>query len=343
VDRARQLWTRGLALHVTAVSWQIALFFAVVGSVLFGLGSYVSLPASVRSGYALIGLYMTVPLLALLQASPAFERTRVALDRLRAFGVDTAPPQKVEASPAEPLQSLRLAGVQHSYRREGEDGTFVLGPIELTLRPGELVFLVGANGSGKTTLAKLLVGLYEAEAGEIFYNGRPVDAQSRSAYRESFSAVFADFYLFESLLGIDAPGSDARATELLESLGLSHKVSVQGGVLSTTRLSSGQRRRLALLVSYLDDRPVLVFDEWAADQDPVYKGVFYREVLPALRTRGKAVLVISHDDRFFHLADRCLRLEAGRLTELPVPPAPLEVGSTAPGLRTAAREEQPTP
>ncbi len=322
-EAARQLWTRGLSLHTTAVTWQISLFFAVIGSVLFGLGSVAPLPEPARSGYALMVLYMLVPLLALAQASPAFERTRVALDRLRSFGVDTAALAPSAAPPApEPFHSLRLAGVQHSYRREGEDGVFVLGPVDLELRPGELVFLVGANGSGKTTLAKLIVGLYEPEAGAILHNGRPIDASTRSAYRESFSGVFSDFHLFEALLGIDAVDVDDRANALLGALGLAHKVTVRDGALSTTRLSSGQRRRLALLNAYLEDRPVLVFDEWAADQDPAYKRVFYAEVLPALRARGKAVLVISHDDRFFHLADRCLRLSAGRLEEIPVPPPP---------------------
>jgi putative pyoverdin transport system ATP-binding/permease protein len=331
VEAARRLWTRGLSLHVAAVSWQIFLFFAVIGSVLFGLGSVAALPGPARSGYALMVLYMLVPLLALLQASPAFERTRVALDRLRSFGVDTAAlaPSALQPAPA-PLCSLRLAGVQHSYRREGEDGVFVLGPVHLELRPGELVFLVGANGSGKTTLAKLIVGLYEPEAGAVLLNGQQVDASTRPAYRESFSAVFSDFHLFEALLGIEPLDLDERANELLAALGLAHKVTVRGGRLSTTQLSSGQRRRLALLVAYLEDRPVLVFDEWAADQDPVYKQVFYTEVLPALRARGKAVLVISHDDRYFHLADRCLKLEAGRLEELAVPPPPPSAHGGAP-------------
>ncbi|SDM20561.1 putative ATP-binding cassette transporter [Franzmannia pantelleriensis] len=67
------------------------------------------------------------------------------------------------------------------------------------------------------------------------------------------------------------------------------------------------------MVAYLEDRPFLVFDEWAADQDPLFKEVFYREVLPELKRMGKAVLVISHDDRYFPLADRLVRLESGKL------------------------------
>jgi putative ATP-binding cassette transporter len=318
VEASRQLATRGLGIHVRAVSWQIFLFFAVIGSVLFGLGGVVELAAPVRSGYALMVLYMLVPLQALLQSSPAFQRTRIALERLRGFGVVGAPHSAALAgvvAPAAPLERLRLSNVRHSYRREAEDGLFVLGPLSLELRPGELVYLVGANGSGKTTLAKLLVGLYEPEAGAIVHNGVEVRDATRAAYRENFSAVFSDFHLFDRLLGLSVRELDARATALLRALRLDHKVRIDAGSFSTTELSSGQRRRLALLVAHLEDRPVLVFDEWAADQDPSYKQVFYTQVLPALRARGKAVLVITHDERYFHLADRLLKLEAGQLEE----------------------------
>jgi putative ATP-binding cassette transporter len=325
IEAVRALWTRGLTVHVSAVSWQIFLFFAVIGSILFGLGGLVELAPPVRSGFALMVLYMLVPLQALLQSSPAFQRTRVALERLQAFGVGSVelPARVTAAAPAsERFASLRLSGVRHSYRRDGEDGVFVLGPIHLELRPAELVYLVGANGSGKTTLAKLLTGLYEPEAGDIFYNGRRVDDAQRAAYRESFSAVFSDFHLFEGLLGATGQGLDVRASELLVALQLEHKVSVREGRFSTTQLSNGQRKRLALLVAYLEERPVMVFDEWAADQDPSYKHVFYTQVLPALKASGKSVLVITHDDRYFHLGDRVLKLEAGQLEERPVPAAP---------------------
>src|SRR5256885_14002412 len=65
--------------------------------------------------------------------------------------------------------------------------------------------------------------------------------------------------------------------------------------------------------AYLEGRPVLVFDEWAADQDPSFRHLFYTELLPELRARGHLLVVISHDDRYFHLADRIVRMEAGRM------------------------------
>jgi putative ATP-binding cassette transporter len=175
------------------------------------------------------------------------------------------------------------------------------------------VFLIGGNGSGKTTLAKVLVGLYAPESGTIRLNGRPIADADRESYRQHFAAVFSDFYLFERLVGLGRHDIDAEAEEYLRDLHLSHKVSVRQGVFTTLALSQGQRKRLALLTAYLEDRPVYLFDEWAADQDTLFKKVFYTQLLPELRARGKAVLVISHDDRYFGVADRIVRLDYGRL------------------------------
>jgi putative ATP-binding cassette transporter len=91
---------------------------------------------------------------------------------------------------------------------------------------------------------------------------------------------------------------------------------VKDGRLSTTRLSAGQRRRLALLQVFLDRRPVVALDEWAAEQDPIFRRVFYTELLPELQRRGATVVAITHDDRYFHIADRCVTVGAdGGLSE----------------------------
>ncbi len=130
---------------------------------------------------------------------------------------------------------------------------------------------------------------------------------------EYFSVVFSDFYLFDALLGLRGADLDARATRYLMELELDDKVQIRDGAFSTTALSQGQRKRLALLTAFLEDRPIYVFDEWAADQDPHYREIFYRRLLPDLKARGKTVLVISHDDRYYHLASRIIRLEYGKV------------------------------
>jgi putative ATP-binding cassette transporter len=162
-------------------------------------------------------------------------------------------------------------------------------------------------------LAKILAGLYAPEAGEIRLDGHPITEKNRDEYRQLFSAVFADFYLFDNLLGLEGSNLDAQAEEYLEQLHLHHKVKIRNGALSTTAVSQGQRKRLALLTAYLEDRPFYLFDEWAADQDPYFKGVFYTQLLPDLKSRGKTVLVISHDDKYFDVADRIIKLDYGKL------------------------------
>jgi putative ATP-binding cassette transporter len=148
---------------------------------------------------------------------------------------------------------------------------FVLGALSLTFHPRELVFIVGGNGSGKSTFAKLITGLYIPETGEIRLNGKSITGQNLEWYRQHFSAVFSDFYLFERLLGLSSYDLNTQAQKYLQQLHLEHKVQVNDGVLSTIALSQGQRKRLALLTAYLEDRPFYLFDEWASDQDPFFR------------------------------------------------------------------------
>ncbi|NCS01005.1 MAG: ATP-binding cassette domain-containing protein [Microcystis aeruginosa G13-07] len=188
---------------------------------------------------------------------------------------------------------------------------FLLGPISFSWQPGELIFIIGGNGSGKSTLAKLITGLYPPLSGAIYLNGKRITQDNVEWYRQHFSAIFYDFYLFDSFLGFDRPNLDQEVENYLMQLQLAHKVTIKNGVLSTTELSQGQRKRLALLTAYLEDRPIYVFDEWAADQEPRFRELFYKQILLQLKERGKIVIVISHDDRYFHLADHIIKLDYG--------------------------------
>ncbi|WP_321789322.1 cyclic peptide export ABC transporter [Paraburkholderia sp. J94] len=323
VEAVRAQRTRGYVLHALAASWGNLLLFGFVGLTIFVLARLFDADAHVMSGYALVFLYLIMPVEGLLAALPAISSARVAFERIGKLEA-ALPPERVRladadvdtdrpAPAAQPAFSrIVLEGVEHRYARENEDGFFTLGPIDLTFRAGELVFLVGGNGSGKTTLAKLLVGLYAPERGRLLVDGVAVDDATRAAYRQHFSVVFSDFHLFDSLLGLSA-GRESAARALLVALQLDHKVRIEDGAFSTLALSQGQRKRLALLVAFLEDRPFYVFDEWAADQDPAFKDVFYRTLLPELKAKGKTVLVITHDDRYFDLADRLIKLDSGQI------------------------------
>jgi putative pyoverdin transport system ATP-binding/permease protein len=308
----------GTTIYIVGASWAQFLHFSLIGLLLFVMPTIANLNTRALTGYTVILIFIMVPLEALMSAVPNLARAGVALDKVESLGLSLAPNGDEEVSVGEPeadpsWQRLDLIGVTHSYYRERENSSFTLGPLDLTLFPGEVVFLVGGNGSGKTTLAKLLAGLYVPERGEIRLDGRPVDDVSRESYRQYFSVVFSDFYLFSHLVGLSSTELDDRARDYLVRLQLEHKVAVKEGALSTIDLSQGQRKRLALLTAYLEDRPIYIFDEWAADQDPHFKQVFYFKLLPELKALGKTVLVISHDDRYYHVADRIIKLEYGRM------------------------------
>ena len=289
----------------------------MLGALLFVLPRFETVASSIIPAYVLTIVYLVGPLSAVLQLIPFLAKAAVSLRKVESLGLSWQDPLAEFEPPAMPnvdsWRRLELIGVTHRYRREHSDDDFELGPIHLSLDAGELLFLVGGNGSGKSTLAKLITGLYVPETGEIRVDGVLVTDAERGAYRERFSMVSADFYLFERLLGLTGNDLAQRAEDYLKQLQLAHKTKIEDGRLSTTALSQGQRKRLALLIAYLEDRPVYIFDEWASDQDPVFKSVFYNQLLPELKRRGKSVLVISHDERYFPNADRVLRMDYGKL------------------------------
>ncbi len=320
----RQHWVEGMTIFSLAGGLGLVLFFVPLGMLLFVLPQFATLPGTLLSSYALTILFLLTPLRAILLSLPQLSQANVSFAKIESLGLSLQA-QTTESLHGqfseqallrpEPWQRLTLDHITHTYRTDSDDHPFTLGPIQLTLKAGELVFIVGGNGSGKSTLVKLITGLYAPESGQIVLDGEPIGDRNREAYRQYFSVVFADFFLFERLLGLTTNDSDRQAQTYLKLLELERKVEVRDGQLSTLNLSQGQRKRLALLTAYLEDRPIYVFDEWASDQDPVFKAVFYEHLLPALKQRGKTVLVVSHDDRYFAQADRLIKLDYGQVIQ----------------------------
>jgi putative pyoverdin transport system ATP-binding/permease protein len=301
---------------IAASNWGQILFFLLIGFSLF-LGSRMAgIDHHAMVGYTLTVLFMIPSLSGILSTQPVLGRAYVAAQKVNALSLSlTAHSLESEPVTEEICRWNRLCThrLVHTYRRDGTPDEFKLGPIDLQLNLGEIVFITGGNGSGKTTLMKLLIGLYEPEEGTITLDGRAITPENQDSYRQLFSVVFYDFFLFERLYGLDHHESQKQAEQYLRRLQLGHKVSIENGKLSTTELSQGQRKRLALLTAYLEDRPIYVFDEWASDQDPIFKQIFYYEILPDLKARRKAVIVISHDDRYYEVADRIIKLENGQI------------------------------
>lgn len=293
------------------------LFFLLLGVLLFGVPEALPSTQAVLPAYILTLSYLMGPLGNILQRLPNLASANVSIQKVNQMGLKLAEHAEVETVVTKPIpqdwNQLKLEGVVHTYQDPGADHQFRVGPINLMINSGELVFIVGGNGSGKSTLAKLITGLYAPESGEICLDSEPIVDTNREWYRQLFSTVFADYYLFERLISEEFSTLDAQAQAYLRKLELEQKVSVQNGQLSTTGLSQGQRKRLALLSAYLENRSIYLFDEWAADQDPIFREIFYTQLLAELKQRGKTVLVISHDDHFFHLADRIIKLDYGRI------------------------------
>jgi putative pyoverdin transport system ATP-binding/permease protein len=316
LDAAVRYGTLGASMYVAIGSWGNLLCFVVIG-LLFGVvPRFTEISTSALISCAFIALYLRAPILSILQSLEGINRASIALKKLHCLGLPWELPSSLPDSvprPAERFERIELVDVIHEYFAGSDDRLFSLGPVSLTLDPGRLVFITGGNGCGKTTLAKILTGLYVPSGGTITLNGNVVDSGDLDDYRQYFSAVFADFALFERVIDADSPACRAEINRYLRLLQLSDKVFERNGRLSTVQLSAGQRRRLALLHAYLEDRPVYLFDEWAADQDREFREIFYRVLLPQMRDRGKAVVVISHDERYYEVADEIIRLERGRV------------------------------
>ena len=209
------------------------------------------------------------------------------------------------------VKTLKLENITYVHSTDGGGRPFTLGPISYEFQAGNVYFIRGNNGSGKTTLIRVLLGLYQSQSGRLLVNGEPIAEPSNSAYRDLFAVVFSDFYLFKKLYGLPA-AEEAELNDLLDLFQMRSKVSIENGVFSDLNFSTGQRKRLALLVALLEKKKIIVLDEWAADQDPEFRQEFYERIIPKLRELGKTVIAITHDDQYYELADHVIYMENGQ-------------------------------
>jgi putative pyoverdin transport system ATP-binding/permease protein len=218
----------------------------------------------------------------------------------------------------EEFRGISISGLEFNYGNtltEAEkEMAFSVGPVDIDINKGDAIFIYGGNGSGKTTFVQTLIGLYEPTSGEIRLNDTVISETTYPMYKTIFSVVFSDFYLFEEMVGIDNFDMD-KCTRYLEMFELDEKVGVENKAFTTTNLSTGQRKRLALIAALMESKPVLVLDEWAADQDPYFRKKFYTEIIPMLKEEGTTIIAITHDDKYYHYADRLYKMDYGKLIE----------------------------
>ncbi|BBL70965.1 cyclic peptide export ABC transporter [Methylogaea oryzae] len=295
-------------------------FFALLGAVAFIVPQYVSIESESTTSLIAGIIFIMGPLSGVILGIPAFTRANLAAENIQVLEtkLSAACGGWEEAETAhDPWPSGRFGKIEardlvyHYFDDASQDG-FQIGPLDLDISSGEILFIVGGNGSGKSTLLKVLTALYSPSSGHLLMDGRAVDRRSAPAYRQRFSVIFGDFHLFKKLYGLGGV-DEARVRELLRQMQIDRKTSFVDGRFTTLDLSTGQRKRLAMIVALLEDREIYAFDEWAADQDPEFRRYFYQEMIQDLKRQGKTVIVVTHDDQYFHCADRVVTMEYGRI------------------------------
>jgi putative ATP-binding cassette transporter len=310
---------RSAAAYSLSGNWSQLIFFAVMGALIFA-PSWTGASGRLVGGYGLTLLFLLGPLTAILGSTTVLATAWTAAGRLTGLIATLEPLQREQLEQDGTRlhgdwDAIHLCEVTHRYiDRDGATG-FMLGPIDATIDRGDIVFLVGGNGSGKTTLAKMICGLYQPEAGEMRLGSQVIGPNEIGSYRELFGGVFSDYFLFDTIAGAEDGSQDAAIAAQLATFDLANKVKVQQGKYSTTAVSQGQRKRLALLTACLEGRQLLVFDEWAAEQDPTFKRLFYHAILPSLKASGKTVIVVTHDDTYFDVADQVIKLDFGQVVQ----------------------------
>ncbi|MBN9381655.1 MAG: cyclic peptide export ABC transporter [Chitinophagaceae bacterium] len=294
-------------------------WYLTLGIIMFLLPRLFDLSHLNTTAYLITILYMMGPVAVLISLISTYTNVKISLERLTEFnqriGSHLSQEETLRATDSfGELQDIRLEHVTYEYFDEKEQKTFFFGPLDLEIRKGELMFIVGGNGSGKTTFIYLLTGLYRPTSGNIYINDQLVTDENMPIFRNRFSVIHSDNYLFgENYDGFDLQEDNLVLKELIEKMKMSEILKLNDRNLFGTSLSKGQQKRLAMIYSLLEDRQIIVLDEWAAEQDPSFRNYFYKVLLPELKEKGKTVIVITHDDEYYKLCDRLIKFSYGKI------------------------------
>jgi putative ATP-binding cassette transporter len=263
--------------------------------------------------FTIVALVLFLPIGFLIDQAPRLTLATISLQRLfdlenELLQLNKESKTQVTISNTFTFHELKYTDITYRYTNINDDG-FKTGPISFSIKAGEILFITGGNGSGKSTLLKLITGLYPIHSGRVDLNHKEIDI---GCYRSLFSAIFFDYHLFDRFYGAKTINHQ-KVNELIKMMQLDKKVKFENNRFNTLHLSTGQRKRLALIMSIIDDKPVAIFDEWAANQDPEFRNKFYECILPQLKKQGKAIIVVSHDENYFHHSDKLIRLDFGKV------------------------------
>lgn len=312
-----------------------AIFYFMLACIVFLLPRFSQTDPMLLTKVTSTILFIIGPLTAIMAAIPTFTLANVAVANIQSLESRLASAMEIDEISAKmptrrAFQNISIKKLSFHYCDAAGQPTFGVGPINLEIPAGQTIFIVGGNGSGKSTFLRLLTALYYPQSGAILLDDLPLTPQNLQEYRNLFSIIFTDYHLFSRIYSLDSATPDDEVGALLRQFELDEKVSlVDGDRWSTTSLSTGQRKRIALIVSILQRKPIIVFDEWAADQDPIFRQKFYEVLLPELKAAGKTIIAATHDDRYFRMADRVLRMDFGKLEDMDIP-SPARFDSNTP-------------
>lgn len=326
--KVRRVRGRVMLLFSDNIVFVEMFFMLLLGMIVFVLPNFSDSVAQDATKIVAAILFFFQPLGNVTMAIPMFSAVNVTVDNLKRL--EDEMDEVLKKQPKEDTQAIldlsdfnqiTLKDFEFAYHDHNGKQRFHVGPFNTNLKRGEIVFLVGGNGSGKTTFMKLLTHLYHPTDGSLYVDDLKIDTDNVQSLRNMFSCIFTDFHLFDKLYGLSTVAPD-RVNDLLKVMQIDHKTDYLNGAWQTTDLSTGQRKRLAMVTAYMEDKPIYIFDEVAADQDPQFRKYFYETLLQDLKKQGKTIIVVSHDDHYFHVGDRIWQMDYGSLSELKTPPKP---------------------
>ena len=321
-DSTEKIKVKAGIAFITDFVYSQTFFYILIAILVFLLPIFVDTYSEVIIKLVMAVLFIIGPVEMVVGVIPVLARANVAVGNLykleELIDKEGGIIPQTEQAPFQPIESfreIRIDKATFNYKDKDEKVLFHLGPIDLSIKSGEIVFLVGGNGCGKSTLLKLLSGLYYPSSGALYLDDDVLSKPIYPSYRELFSLIFADFHIFDRLYGFGEVDTK-KVNDLIKLMELDKKTQYVDGKFTETNLSTGQRKRLALIAAFLEDKPIYMFDEVAADQDPEFRAYFYNELLLDLKKRGKTVIAATHDDKYFHVADRVLKMEYGKIQSI---------------------------
>jgi len=303
---------------VTYIMYGQMFLYFLLASIIFVVPHVSNEESSIIIQVTAITLFIMGPFSMVVNVSPMISRTNVAINNIYDLEKELDKESKETSIASDQLEiiedfrNIQLQDAEFYYTNTQGERLFGVGPINLNIKQGETIFIVGGNGSGKSTIVKMLLGLYPPKKGSISVDSELIDEYNQQAYRDLFSIILTDFHLFDRFYGLEGVNRKD-VNKLLNEMQLQEKTKFINGRFTNINLSTGQKKRLALILSILEEKKIYVFDEWAADQDPEFRKYFYTKILKRLKDMGRTVIAVTHDDAYFNVADRVFKMEYGQM------------------------------